>query len=385
MEKNIMKRFVLYVSLVVIGSLQGMSRDQKEGGPSKRGESEEVRELKRKIPGTNRYLNLNDIDPITHESYEEMLKDKEFFPAGIDIIETLSIDPTGTPYHHYLHAKGLRDYIYAGGREHPITRLPMERRFLYPLYIKDIDSQLVRIPLDEVIPNGGYNEVLRRADEAQVAKDYEKLRRYLEIIAHQKVDPSIRVEAQYVLGEMYSKGLLGNKTAESYETARQYLMAAVNQEVDPSVRAEAQYVLGKMYAEGLLGNKTAEDYETARQYLIAVVNQEVDPSVRAIAQYGLGAMYGEDLLGNKTAEGYEMARQYLMAAVNQEVNQFARVAAQYVLGAMYAEGQLGNKRPEDYEMARQYLQKVIQGQFSNIKEIMIRERALKVLQQMESI
>ena len=96
-------------------------------------------------------------------------------------------------------------------------------------------------------------------------------------------------------------------------------------------------------------------------------------------------MYGEDLLGNKTAEGYEMARQYLMAAVNQEVNQFARVAAQYVLGAMYAEGQLGNKRPEDYEMARQYLQKVIQGQFSNIKEIMIRERALKVLQQMESI
>ncbi len=162
-------------------------------------------------------MDLHQQDPIAGETFAEMLNDKEAFPYGIDVIETLTIDPkTGTPWHHYLHATGLRGHMYVGvnSTQHPVNRLPLERRFLYSFYVKDMKTPLVRKSLDEVIPRSGYSGLLS-------------------------------------IASMYASGQLGNKIKEDYDRARQYFKEAAEQAVHPSVRAQAQGNLAKMNADGL--------------------------------------------------------------------------------------------------------------------------------------
>src|SRR3990167_3140614 len=382
-----MKKIIFYMGFIAICGLQGMKRTPPQGGePSsqpieqersrRRTEGGDVQEQDNKkiIPGTQRYLDLNEIDSIEQESLAEMLANTEEFPQGIDIVETMTIDnATNTPYHHYLYAPGLRRYMYTGRDTHPVNRLPLNRQFMRPFHIQSVDSELTPISLDLVIPAGGNNALyeialgLQRGDIGNRSRqDYQRAADYYqELIKNQQAPQDTRAAAQFDLATMYVNGQIGSNRPEDYQKAATlYGEVIANQQASQDARAKARVNLANMYVNGLIGSKRPEDYQQAATlYGEVIANQQASQDARAKARISLAIMYVNGLIGSKRPEDYQQAATlYGEVIANQQAPQDIRARAQLNLATMYVNGRIGSKRPEDYQQAATLYGEVIANQ-----------------------
>ncbi|MBT4855886.1 SEL1-like repeat protein [bacterium] len=284
------KKIILYISLIMASGLQGMQlRSSKRVGScsvkkqKKKQKVTKVEGHKLRIPGTNRFLDLDQEEGISLQTFTQMLANKKSNPYGIDVVEVLTVDPmTNTPAHHYLEASSLRAHMYGGVNrtEHPLNRLPLERRFLYPLLIKDMKTPLERLPLDEVVPEGGYEALLGVSVDllsgklgSKRSEDYDRVRRYCEQLVYQG-SKKLSATGLVLLGEMYWTGqLVSENPEEGLLLAHKYFNQAADQQDSPSARDQARLILGEMLWTGQLVSENPEEgLLLARQHFQFVVD-----------------------------------------------------------------------------------------------------------------
>ncbi len=147
-------------------------------------------------------------------------------------------------------------------------------------------------------------------------------------------DPFVRANLQTQLAGIYYRH-------EDYARAREYYELAENQTVNPDARAIAQGWLGEIY---LFGQGVPQHMRKAIGYFKNAANQIVDPKAKAESEWRLGEINYNGYIDThqepsiRVAPDYVVARRYFEKALHQLASPQARANAQIYLGFMYYNG-----------------------------------------------
>jgi len=178
-----------------------------------------------------------------------------------------------------------------------------------------------------------------------VQQDYKRaVDLFFAVECSQEVEPAIKANARYRLGEYYYFGRGG--VQQDYKKAFDLFSAAERaQEVPPAIKADVQFRLGEYYYSGLGG--VQQDYKRAFDLFSAAERaQEVRSAIKVYAQYRLGCCY---YLGQGVQQDYKRAFDLFSVVERvQEVSPAIKAEVQYRLGCCYY---LGQGVQQDYKRA----------------------------------
>ena len=305
-------------------------------------------------------LSLNDIEPLTFESFKNLIQAKQDVKDSYILARVLTDSGRLVQYFdaNKLNLSLFNQYPFANFKElnqyrNSCSKLPIEKLDYYQCAPtqKTFEYWCSYADLSKADnPNGDRNIYrmmfyanqtanLAVAATAQVTlgllkeeSDLAEAMRLYTRAANQTDDLAVAARAQFNLALLKQKG-------EPEEAVRLYTRAA-SQNANLSVAAQAQNNLGCIYERALKYAKAKELFEKAAA------------NKKALAKSNIALLY---LLGHGVDKDLNEAVELFLSVANQTENSYAAACAQYYLGCIY----LFKSEVRDYESTQVYLSQVI--------------------------